>query len=74
MRSRKNFSKDHVQVLPFTLLPSTFPEKPFLTVKNVQTLLNALIHKVAHDEEFLRDTLKRYYYCSQYVCVISSTY
>ncbi|XP_020287791.1 glutathione synthetase-like isoform X2 [Pseudomyrmex gracilis] len=58
MRSRKNFSKDHVRVLPFTLLPSTFPEKPFLTVKNVQTLLNTLIHKVAHDEEFLRDTLR----------------
>lgn len=58
VRSRKNFNKDQVQVLPVTLLPSSFPRKPFLTVKNVQTLLNELIHKVAHDKEFLTSSLK----------------
>lgn len=58
MRSRKNFSKDQVQILPFTLIPSSFPEKPFFTVKNVQVLLNELIHKVAHDKEFLTNSLK----------------
>ncbi|XP_011706691.1 PREDICTED: glutathione synthetase-like isoform X2 [Wasmannia auropunctata] len=58
IRSRKNFNKDQVQVLPVTLLPSSFPRKPFLTVKNVQTLLNELIHKVAHDKEFLTSSLK----------------
>lgn len=58
MRSRKNFSKDRVQILPFTLIPSSFPEKPFFTVKNVQVLLNELIHKVAHDKEFLTNSLK----------------
>ncbi|XP_029164299.1 glutathione synthetase-like [Nylanderia fulva] len=58
VRARKNFSKDQVQILPFTLIPSSFPEKPFFTVKNVQVLLNELIHKVAHDKEFLTDSLK----------------
>lgn len=60
MRSRKNFSKDQVQILPFTLIPSSFPEKPFFTVKSVQALLNELIHKVAYDKEFLTNSLKRY--------------
>ncbi|XP_018359283.1 PREDICTED: glutathione synthetase-like [Trachymyrmex cornetzi] len=58
MRSKTNFNKDQVQLLPVTLLPSSFPEKPFLTVKNVQTILNELIHKVAHDKEFLTSSLK----------------
>ncbi|CAL1684034.1 unnamed protein product [Lasius platythorax] len=58
MRSRKNFSKDQVQILPFTLIPSSFPEKPFFTVKSVQVLLNELIHKVAYDKEFLTNSLK----------------
>ncbi|KAL6257037.1 hypothetical protein P5V15_011972 [Pogonomyrmex californicus] len=58
MRSKKNFTKDQVQILPITLLPSSFPRKPFLVVKDVQTLLNELIHKVAHDKEFLTSSLK----------------
>jgi len=62
MRSKMNFNKDQVQLLPVTLLPSSFPEKSFLTVKNVQTILNELIHKVAHDKEFLTSSLKRYCY------------
>ncbi|XP_012532759.1 glutathione synthetase isoform X2 [Monomorium pharaonis] len=58
MRSKKNFNKDHVQILPVTLLPSSFPRQSFLTAKNVQTLLNELIHKVAYDKEFLTSSLK----------------
>ncbi|XP_012218621.1 glutathione synthetase-like [Linepithema humile] len=58
MRSKKNFNKDQVQILPFTLIPSSFPKKPFLLVKNVQILLNELIHKVAYDKEFLTNSLK----------------
>lgn len=61
MRSRKNFNKDQVQILPFTLIPSSFPKKAFLLVKNVQILLNELIHKVAYNKEFLTSSLKRYY-------------
>lgn len=60
MRSTKNYNKDQVQILPFTLIPSSFPEKPFFTVKSVQVLLNELIHKVAYDKEFLTNSLKRY--------------
>lgn len=59
-RSMKNYSKDQVQLLPFTLIPSSFPQKPFFTVKNVQVLLNQLVHKVAYDKEFLTSSLKRY--------------
>lgn len=57
-RSMKNYSKDQVQLLPFTLVPSSFPQKPFFIVKNVQVLLNQLIHKVAYDKEFLTNSLK----------------
>lgn len=60
MRPKKNFNKDQVQILPITLLPSSFPRKSFLTVKSVQTLLNELIHKVAYDKEFLTSSLRRY--------------
>ncbi|XP_070157310.1 glutathione synthetase isoform X2 [Polyergus mexicanus] len=58
MRSAKNYNKDQVQILPFTLIPSSFPEKPFFTVKSVQVLLNELIHKIAYDKEFLTNSLK----------------
>ncbi|XP_072762521.1 glutathione synthetase [Anoplolepis gracilipes] len=58
MRPMKNYNKDRVQLLPFTLIPSSFPEKPFFIVKSVQVLLNELIHKVAYDNEFLTNSLK----------------
>lgn len=58
MRSKRNFNKDQVQLLPITLLPSSFPKKAFLATKNVQTLLNELIHKVAYDKEFLENSLR----------------
>lgn len=62
MRSKNNFSLDQVQVAPFLLLPSMYPKKEFEVVKEVQRLLNELMHKVAHDYEFLSDTLKRYFH------------
>lgn len=62
MKSKKNFNKDQMQILPFALLPTSFPKKSFQTAKNVQTLLNELIHKVAYDKEFITTSLKRYYY------------
>lgn len=58
MRSKRNFNKDQVQLLPIMLLPSSFPRKSFLATKNVQTLLNELIHKVAYDKEFLANSLR----------------
>ncbi|KAL0116724.1 hypothetical protein PUN28_009972 [Cardiocondyla obscurior] len=58
MRSAEHYNKNQVQVLPFTLLPSSFPRASFVAVKNIQTILNELIHKVAHDKEFLTSSLK----------------
>lgn len=60
MRSKECFNKNQVQVLPFTLLPSSFPRKNFEKAKSIQILLNELIHKVAHNDNFLRKSLKRY--------------
>ncbi|XP_031843583.1 glutathione synthetase [Nomia melanderi] len=57
-RSKESFNKNQVQVLPFTLLPSTFPKRNFLKAKNIQVLLNELIHKVAHNHTFLVNSLK----------------
>lgn len=49
-----------IHFAPFLLLPSSFPRKEFEKGKEIQTLLNELMHKVAHDHEFLSETLKRY--------------
>lgn len=60
MRSKQNFNKSQIQIAPFTLLPSSFPKKYFEKVKNIQVLLNEIMHKVAHDDNFIRNTLKGY--------------
>lgn len=39
------------------LTPSLYPRKEFEKAINLQTVLNELIHNVAYDEEFLRNTL-----------------
>ncbi|CAL7944549.1 unnamed protein product [Xylocopa violacea] len=58
MRSKISFNKNQVQVLPFTLLPSSFPQQNFKKAKDIQTVLNVLIHKVAHNNDFLTQSLK----------------
>lgn len=60
MRSKESFNKNQVQILPFTLLPSSFPRKNFEKAKNIQVLLNELMHKAAHDNDFITKSLKRY--------------
>ncbi|XP_043256266.1 glutathione synthetase-like [Colletes gigas] len=57
-RSKESFNKNHVQVLPFALLPSSFPRKDFEKAKCIQVLLNELIHKVAHSNSFITKSLK----------------
>jgi glutathione synthase len=57
MRSKTNFNTDSLQFAPFVLTPSLYPRKEFEKAVNLQTILNELIHKVAHDTEFLRETL-----------------
>lgn len=58
MRSKRNFSEDAVYFAPFALLPSTFPRKEFHRAVEIQLILNELMHRVAHDREFLTTTLK----------------
>ncbi|KAG5681014.1 hypothetical protein PVAND_010480 [Polypedilum vanderplanki] len=57
MRSKTNFSADALQFAPFVLTPSLYPRKEFEKAVNLQTVLNELMHKVAHDTDFLRETL-----------------
>ncbi|CAB3365664.1 Hypothetical predicted protein [Cloeon dipterum] len=58
MRSRTNLNKDVLQFAPFVLLPSTFPRREFKKAVEIQPILNELVHKVAHDYEFLSSSLK----------------
>lgn len=58
MRSKQNFNKNQIGIAPFALLPSRFPKKCFEKAKDIQVLLNELMHKVAHDDYFIRSTLK----------------
>lgn len=65
MRSKNNFSPDSVIFAPFTLFPSSYPKAEFEKAVEIQPLLNELTHKVAHDYEFLFNTLKKYFFlCS----------
>lgn len=59
MRSKTNFNPDSLNFAPFSLLPSTFPKIEFDKAVNMQTIVNELIHRVAHDYEFLSKTLNR---------------
>ncbi|XP_075158568.1 glutathione synthetase-like isoform X1 [Haematobia irritans] len=57
MRSKTNFSPDSLNFAPFLLTPSSFPRKEFEKAVALQTIINRLMHNVAHDEEFLTTTL-----------------
>ncbi|XP_014476113.1 PREDICTED: glutathione synthetase-like isoform X2 [Dinoponera quadriceps] len=57
-RSKTNFNRDLLQFAPFTLLPSPFPREEFQNACNIQIILNTLIHRVAHDYDFLKETLR----------------
>jgi hypothetical protein len=59
MRTKDNFNEDQVQIAPFLLLPSCYPKKEFELAKEVQILINELMHNVAHNYEFLSNTLKK---------------
>lgn len=45
------------QFAPFILMPSAFPRREFEKAVGLQTTLNELMHWVAHDVNFLRETL-----------------
>lgn len=58
MRSKTNFNTNMLQFAPFILLPSPFPRKEFENACSIQTILNVLIHKIAQDYNFLKETLQ----------------
>ncbi|CRL02585.1 CLUMA_CG015836, isoform C [Clunio marinus] len=57
MRSKANFNPDNLQFAPFVLTPSLYPRKEFEKATKLQIILNKMIHNVAHDVDFLRETL-----------------
>ena len=59
MRRKDAYDRDSLHFAPFLLLPSPFPRDEFDKVCKIQPLLNELMHKVAHDNEFLKETLKQ---------------
>ncbi|CAK9796535.1 Glutathione synthetase [Anthophora plagiata] len=58
MRSKQNFNKNTLQFAPFLFLPSPFPRREFENACQIQTVLNILIHRVAQDYNFLKETLE----------------
>ncbi|KAL0118035.1 hypothetical protein PUN28_009015 [Cardiocondyla obscurior] len=58
LRSKNKFDKNVLQFAPFTLFPSPFPRKEFYNACNIQIILNVLVHRVAHNYDFLKDTLQ----------------
>ncbi|EZA60374.1 Glutathione synthetase [Ooceraea biroi] len=58
LRSKTNFNRDVLQFAPFALFPSPFPREEFQKAYDIQIILNTLIHRVAHDYDFLKETLQ----------------
>ncbi|KAK0078570.1 hypothetical protein PV325_002348 [Microctonus aethiopoides] len=56
-RPKTNTDNNLLQHAPFTILPSTFPKNEFENACDIQIILNMLIHKVAYDYEFIKETL-----------------
>ena len=59
MRRKDAFDRDALHFAPFLLLPSPFPRQEFSRAVELQTLLNELMHRVAHDNDFLKETLAK---------------
>lgn len=57
IRPSNNYNPDALQFVPFVLTPSPFPRIEFEKVVKLQITLNELMHAVAHDDEFLSQTL-----------------
>ncbi|KAG0724061.1 Glutathione synthetase [Chionoecetes opilio] len=59
MRYKNKYDADTLQFAPFFLLPSGFPRREFERVVKLQPIINILMHKIAHDHEFLRSALEK---------------
>lgn len=49
--------KKSFQFAPFVLTPSVYPKDEFVKATKLQTVLNKLMHHIAFDYEFLKETL-----------------
>eukprot|EP00092_Neocalanus_flemingeri_P081177 GFUD01101330.1.p1 GENE.GFUD01101330.1~~GFUD01101330.1.p1 ORF type:complete len:500 (+),score=134.48 GFUD01101330.1:58-1500(+) len=58
MRQKDKFDRDALHFAPFVLFPTPFPRDEYNKAVELQTILNELMHKVAHDYDFLRECLK----------------
>lgn len=58
LRSKTNYNGDALQFAPFILIPSSFPREEFKRACEIQPILNKLMHRVAYDYEFLKETLE----------------
>lgn len=58
MRLDKFCTDETVVFAPFTFVPSPFPRKEFLKAKDIQKDINEVLHKVANDHEFLKNSLR----------------
>ena len=59
MRRKDPYDRDSLHFAPFLLFPSPFPEQEFANALRLQPVLNELMHKVAHDRDFLTKTLAK---------------
>ena len=59
IRRKESFDRDKLHFTPFCLLPSPFPHQEFNRAVELQTVLNELMHKVAYDFDFLKETLRK---------------
>jgi len=68
MRRKDAFDRDALHFAPFLLMPSPFPRQEFNRAKELQTVLNELMHKVAHDNDFLKETLAKTITVDDFTC------
>eukprot|EP00090_Calanus_glacialis_P028451 TRINITY_DN4569_c0_g1_i2.p1 TRINITY_DN4569_c0_g1~~TRINITY_DN4569_c0_g1_i2.p1 ORF type:complete len:481 (-),score=128.38 TRINITY_DN4569_c0_g1_i2:814-2256(-) len=58
MRQKDKFDRDALHFAPFVLFPTPFPRDEYNKSLRLQPILNELMHKVAHDYDFLKESLK----------------
>jgi len=59
LRQKDNLDNDAMTFAPFLLFPTPFPANEFKKAIELQPVLNELMHKVAHDDGFLRKALEQ---------------
>jgi glutathione synthase len=74
MRPKAKFDIDSLSFAPFILTPSLYPRAEFEKALGLQTVLNELIHNVAHDSEFLRATLASTIQVDSFTCNLFKIY